>query len=154
MRVLSQLHMHLDLSSQVLSLELQDREDWGSVFFETPPGLVGAEGDIPENQAPPAVAPLIPTLADMAPGGTFASASLFALKAKLFNDELYASVERFCQIDNPTCAGKALMLADLLTELQDRRATDTVDETTANEAIAGILAAVQLGGLKAIRYLA
>lgn len=84
----------------------------------------------------------------MAPGGAFASASLFALKAKLFNDELYASVERFCQIDNPTCAGKARMLADLLTELQDRRATDTVDETTANEAIAGILAAVQLGGLK------
>jgi hypothetical protein len=100
------LEIKLNLSTQVLSLDIPEEKGWGETE-----GAVEAD--------------LYPNLRSMnLPETAFASTSIFMAKAKQFDDGLYAAVEYLCQFGTDTWIGKPEILqrtaAALDQMIQDR----------------------------------
>ena len=91
--------VQLDLSTQVLRLEVPEERGFGS-------GMSAAQEE----------APIAPTLAGIA-DERFVSASVLAQKAKQFDDGLYAAVDIAAQQGAGTFSGKASLLARVVPSL-------------------------------------
>lgn len=116
--------IQLDLSSQVLRLEVPEDKGWTH----------GPEAAQEE-------AAIAPTLAGIA-NERFISASVLAQKAKQFDDGLYAAAELAAQQGAGTFAGKASLLSSIIHSLKQSAG----DQPT--PAIATIFAAGKLGNLE------
>jgi len=118
-----------DLGGQVLDLELKqtDLDHHG-----------GEDGEEP---------PLYPTLKEITGPGyeCFVSASVLAMKAQRFDEELYAMVEHLCEEDRPGFLSKPSLMAGLLARLNDRYDPKEPDPSLV-EAMGFIWAAAKLGG--------
>ena len=124
------LEIRLDLSTQILALDIPEEKGWGDT-----------EG--------PVEAELYPTLKSLdLPETAFASASIFMAKAKQFDDGLYAAVEYLCQYGSENWTGKMEMLqrtAAMLEKMTQDRGIDP-DELLYCQAF--LAAAASLGGQK------
>lgn len=116
--------IRLDLSRQVLGLEIPEDHGW----------------------RPAQESLLFPTLArERLPGsgsGAFVSAAALAMKAKQFDDGLYAAVEEAAQNGAGTYPGKVFLLTTLARSLAELTSAD------ATKALAVLFSACELGGLK------
>ncbi len=85
------LEVRLDLSTQVLGLDIAEEREWGQTS-----GKVEAE--------------LYPTIKSVPGKPDFVSASILVAKAKQFDDGLYAAVESLCQNGTERFMGKRELL--------------------------------------------
>lgn len=121
------LSITLDLSKQVLGLEIQEDTGWAGEHRTV-------EAD------------LYPTLKAI-PGGTgFVSASVLAAKAKQFDDGLYAAVELLCQQGTKDFVGKRELLRQVLENLRDLEGATGADAGSLTYCRGFIHAAAGLGG--------
>jgi hypothetical protein len=111
--------IQLDLSRQVLGLDIPEQERWS-----------------------PQESPLFPTLPRPWPAaGGIASAAALALKAKQFDDGLYAATELAAQNGAGRYPGKVSLLTALVRSLAEAASANTAD-------VLGVLCgACELGGL-------
>lgn len=116
--------IQLDLSSQVLRLEVPEDRGWA-------------------NEATHEEAAIAPTLAGVA-DRRFTSASVLAQKAKQFDDGLYAAVELAAQQGAGMFAGKASLLSSLIHSLTE------VAGSPPTPSVATVFAAGKLGNLETV----
>jgi hypothetical protein len=110
-------HIQLDLSQQVLGLDIPEEARWSN-----------------EER------PLLPTLPRRFPSG-FVSAAALALKAKHFDDGLYAAAELAAQNGAGCFPGKVLWLTALASNLAKAASAD------ATEVLTVLAGACELGGM-------
>ncbi len=118
------LEVRLDLSTQVLGLDIPEEREWGQTS-----GKVEAE--------------LYPTIKSMPGKSDFVSASILVAKAKQFDDGLYATVEYLCQNGTDRFMGKRELLQRVAEALK-RPANDRVEGLDQSRSF--IQAAANLGG--------
>jgi hypothetical protein len=94
------LLVRLDLSTQILGLDIKEDRGWGEKRGEV-------EAD------------LYPTLSDIPHATDFVSASVLAAKAKQFDDGLYAAVELLCQRGTKGFVSKREILRRVSKTLRD-----------------------------------
>lgn len=123
------LEVRLDLSTQVLGLEVLEDRDWGRA-----PGKVEAE--------------LYPTIQSVARGGDFVSASILVAKAKQFDDGLYAAVEYLCQDGTEKFMGKRELLQRVAQALGELKKVEGMEGKPLRDCQSFIHAAAHLGGHK------
>jgi hypothetical protein len=123
------LEVRLDLSTQVLGLEVLEDRDWGRSV-----GKVEAE--------------LYPTLQSLPRGADFVSASIMVAKAKQFDDGLYAAVEYLCQDGTEKFMGKRELLQQVAQALQELKKVKGTEGKPLSDCQSIIHAAAYLGGHK------
>lgn len=111
--------VRLDVSRQVLRLDVPEDKEYG-------------------REEGAAEAPLFPTLAG-AVGTEFTSASALAVKAKQFDDGLYAAVELAAEKGLGRFSGKAKLIETLANALREAPASDAVEI---------LFSGAKLGGLR------
>ena len=118
------LEVRLDLSTQVLGLDIPEEREWGQTS-----GKVEAE--------------LYPTIKSVPGRADFVSASIMVAKAKQFDDGLYAAVEYLCQNGTDRFIGKNELLQRVAEALKGP-ANDRVKGSDQSRSF--IQAAANLGG--------
>jgi hypothetical protein len=121
------LLVKLDLSTQILGLDIQEDRDWGEK-----PGAVEAD--------------LYPTLGDIPHATDFVSASVLAAKAKQFDDGLYAAVELLCQRGTKDFVSKREILRRVSETLRDLEGEAGLDVGSLTYCRGFIHAAASVGG--------
>jgi hypothetical protein len=121
------LLVRLDLSTQILGLDIQEDRGWGKKRGEV-------EAD------------LYPTLRDIPHATDFVSASILAAKAKQFDDGLYAAVELLCQRGTKGFVSKREILRRVLETLRDLEGEAGLDVGSLTHCRGFIHAAASIGG--------
>lgn len=122
------LEIKLDLSTQILALDILEDRGWGE-----------SEG--------PVEADLYPTLKSMdLPETAFASASIFMAKAKQVDDGLYAAVEYLCQYGTDSWVGKQEILQRTAAALDQMIHDKSIDRGMLLYCQGFLAAAASLGG--------
>lgn len=121
------LLVKLDLSTQILGLDIQEDRGWGEKRGEV-------EAD------------LYPTLRDIPHATDFVSASVLAAKAKQFDDGLYAAVELLCQLGTKDFVSKREILRRVSETLRDLEAEAGLDIGSLTYCRGFIHAAASIGG--------
>jgi hypothetical protein len=122
------LEIRLDLSTQVLGLDISEDKEMGRF-----PRKVEAE--------------LHPTIKGLLKPTDFVSASVLVAKAKQFDDGLYAAVEQLCQEGTERFMGKRKLLQKVAGALRGLTKEQKKPESL-NQSLAFIVAAADLGGLE------
>ena len=121
------LLIKLDLSKQILGLEIYKEMGWGEKREQV-------EAD------------LYPTIRDIPHGTDFVSTSVLAAKAKQFDDGLYAAVELLCQQGTKEFVGKREILRRVLGTLRGLEGEAELDIGSLTYCRGFIHAAAGLGG--------
>ena len=121
------LEVRLDLSTQVLGLDIPEDLEWGQSSWK-----VEAE--------------LYPTIRTVPRREDFVSASIMVAKAKQFDDGLYAAVEYLCQNGTDRFIGKRELLQRVAEALKGLANDKEIKVDRLNQSQSFIQAAAHLGG--------
>jgi hypothetical protein len=121
------LEVRLDLSTQVLGLEIPEDRGWG-------------------RSSGKAEAELYPTIKSVSTRLDFVSASILVAKAKQFDDGLYAAVDYLCQDGTKRVVGKRELLQRVSDALKGLTKDKQGEVKGLYQSRAFILAAANLGG--------